>query len=104
MLHHISHSIEIIAALAACCSIIYYGVCLWSTACFLRERKAAGRNARPTPFPPVSILKPLKGSDPEMYESFRSHCVQDYPEYEIIFGVSEPDDPAIAEVEHLKRE
>src|SRR5205085_2152836 len=74
------------------------------TACFLRERKAAGRNARPTPFPPVSILKPVKGSDPEMYESFRSHCVQDYPEYEIIFGVSEPDDPAIAEVERLKRE
>jgi len=39
-----------------------------------------------------------------MYENFRSHCVQDYPEYEIIFGVSEPDDPAIKLVEQLKSE
>ena len=53
---------------------------------------------------PVSILKPLKGTDPEMYESFRSHCLQDYPEYEIIFGVSDPDDPAIECVKKLQRE
>ena len=54
--------------------------------------------------PPVSILKPLKGTDPEMYESFRSHCLQDYPEYEIIFGVSDPDDPAVDSVKQLQRE
>ena len=47
---------------------------------------------------PVSILKPLKGTDPDIYESFRSHCLQDYPEYEIIFGVSDPADPAVASV------
>ena len=51
---------------------------------------------------PVSILKPLKGTDPEMYESFRSHCLQDHPEYEIIFGVSDPADPALQLVERLK--
>jgi ceramide glucosyltransferase len=39
-----------------------------------------------------------------MYESFRSHCVQDYPEYEIIFGVSDPDDPAVDAVQQLIRE
>jgi ceramide glucosyltransferase len=39
-----------------------------------------------------------------MYESLRSHCLQDYPEYEIIFGVSEPSDPAIAIVEGLKKD
>jgi ceramide glucosyltransferase len=54
--------------------------------------------------PPVSILKPLKGSDPEIYESFRSHCLQDYAEYEIIFGVSDPQDPAIVEVTRLHKE
>lgn len=54
--------------------------------------------------PSVSILKPLKGTDPEMYESFRSHCLQDYGEYEIVFGVSDRADPAIALVEKLKQE
>ena len=54
--------------------------------------------------PPISILKPLKGTDPEIYESFRSHCLQDYPEYEIIFGVSDPNDPAVESVKALQRE
>ena len=39
-----------------------------------------------------------------MYESFRSHCLQDYPGYEIIFGISDPNDPAIQLVEQLKTE
>ena len=53
---------------------------------------------------PVSILKPLKGCDPNMYESFRSHCIQEYPEFEIIFGVSAEDDEAVPVVEKLMRE
>ena len=87
-------------------ALAYYLLCLYSAARFLGERKAAGEGARPTPActDPVSILKPLKGTDPEMYESFRSHCLQDYPEYEIIFGVSDPADPALQLVERLKPE
>src|SRR5207248_2583449 len=53
---------------------------------------------------PVSILKPLKGRDPQMYESFRSHCLQEYPEFEIIFGVDSADDEAAPLVEQLRRE
>lgn len=54
--------------------------------------------------PAVSILKPLYGVDREMYEGFRSHCLQEYPQYEIIFGVHRADDPAVAEVERLRAE
>ncbi len=54
--------------------------------------------------PPVSILKPLKGTDPAIYQSFRSHCLQEYPEYEIIFGVSDPNDPALGSVRQLQTE
>jgi ceramide glucosyltransferase len=54
--------------------------------------------------PPISILKPLRGADPRMYKAFRSHCLQDYPAFEIIFGVAEASDPAVAEVERLRRE
>ncbi len=105
MIHRIATILATAAGVLAACSIGYYALCLWSAARFLRERKAAGEGARPTQTaPPVSILKPLKGTDPEMYESFRSHCLQDYPEYEIIFGVSDPDDPAMELVERLKQE
>ncbi len=93
------------ALLGTLSSIGHYALCLWSAAKFLRQRKAADKSVRPTQAcPAVSTLKPLKGTDPEMYESFRSHCLQDYPEYEIIFGVSDPNDPSTELVERLKAE
>jgi ceramide glucosyltransferase len=105
MIHDIVFVLEIVAVFGTVASIGYYFLCLFSAAQFLGGRKAAGEGARPTPpTPPVSILKPLKGTDPGMYESFRSHCLQDYPQYEIIFGVSEADEPAIEFVDRLKAE
>lgn len=59
----------------------------------------------PAFFPAVSILKPVKGVDPEMYEAFASHCRQDYPgEIEILFGAGSMEDPAVALIEQLQRE
>ena len=52
-------------------------------------------------FHPVSILKPVHGRDPGFYEAIRSHAVLDYPEYEILFGVNDPYDPARADIERL---
>lgn len=102
MVHYIVKIIEIIAVLGTLSSLAYYAVCLWSASRFLRERRAAGEGACPTQ--PVSILKPLRGTDPGMYENFRSHCLQDYPEYEMLFGIGDSNDPAIALVEQLKAE
>jgi ceramide glucosyltransferase len=109
MIHSIVRAIQIVTIFGTASSSIYYLLCLWSAAGFVREQKAA-RRARsleggPALFlPPISILKPLKGVDPEIYESFRSHCLQDYPEYEIIFGVNDPNDPAIESVQQLQIE
>jgi ceramide glucosyltransferase len=104
MIHYAFRFLQIVAVLGCVTSSAYYLLCLWSAVVFLRARQA-GKSARPTQnLPPVSILKPLKGTDPDIYESFRSHCRQDYPEYEIIFGVSDPGDPAVASVEQLRRE
>src|SRR5207237_2172717 len=105
MIHHIFEFLKIVFVLAAIASIFDYGLCMWRAATFLREQKTAGNRVYPTPtLPGVSILRPLKGTDPEMYESLRSHCVQDYPEYEILFGGSEADDPALKFVKRLKQE
>jgi ceramide glucosyltransferase len=54
--------------------------------------------------PPVSILKPVHGKDPHFYEAIRSHAMQSYKEYEILFGFTDANDPAVADIERLKRE
>jgi ceramide glucosyltransferase len=99
------HSIfQVIALLGCLSSGLYYLLVLWSAAAFVRQSKA-DKSVRPAQsLPPVSILKPLKGTDPDIYESFRSYCRQDYPEYEVIFGVSDPNDPAVASVRRLQQE
>src|SRR5258708_15931164 len=101
MLSSFIHGLSIFALLGTVASMGYYALCLWSAFSFLKERDAVHAKVFT---PPVSILKPLKGNDPEIYESFRSHCMQDYSEYEIIFGVSDPHDPAMAEVTRLQKE
>jgi ceramide glucosyltransferase len=55
----------------------------------------------PSRLPPVTVLKPLCGAEPGLYENLRSFCKQDYPEYQIVFGVRDPTDPALAVVERL---
>ncbi len=80
----------------------YCALCIWAAG-----RSASGSklpSAQVSDFPPVSILKPLKGSDPEMYESFCSHCLQDYSEFEILFGISDVNDPAAELVGTLQHE
>ncbi len=89
-----------LAGLLALGAIGYYLLCLFAARDFRRGSGAAQAGAAP----PVSLLKPLKGLDPELYESFRSHCMQQYGEYEILFGVSAVDDPAAPLVERLQRE
>jgi len=105
LIHRLATILSTVAGAFAACSVGYYALCLWSAARFLREEKAAGGGARPTQSQqPVSILKPLRGTDPEIYESLRTHCLQDHAEYEIIFGVSDPGYPAVNLVERLQQE
>jgi len=91
-----------ISTLVTAASMGYCTLCTWAGVGFRLRRKrpvTAGID-----LPPVSILKPLKGTDPEMYHSLRSHCLQDYPQYEVLFGITDPNDPAITVVERLIKE
>jgi ceramide glucosyltransferase len=62
------------------------------------------RNPAPASLPPVSILKPMYGADPHLYEALRSHAMQDYPQFEILFGVRSMDDAAVPVIEKLRRD
>ncbi len=50
----------------------------------------------------VSILKPLKGLDDNLFDNLESFCVQDYPEYEIIFSLQDHNDPAYKVARKIK--
>ncbi len=52
--------------------------------------------------PPISILKPLKGLDDNLFDNLESFCLQDYPAYEIIFSIQDHDDPSCRIVRKIK--
>lgn len=51
--------------------------------------------------PPVSVLKPVHGDAPYLYDCLKSFCEQDWPQYEVIFGAHSANDPAVAVVKRL---
>lgn len=54
--------------------------------------------------PGVTVLKPLCGDEVELLENLRSFCDQDYPDFQVIFGLSSDKDPAILKVKQLMGE
>lgn len=65
------------------------------------SRQKPTTNSQPLP---VSILKPVYGKDAGFYEAIRTHAREQYPEFEILFGIRREDDPAGLEIERLRRE
>ncbi|HUK86855.1 MAG TPA: bacteriohopanetetrol glucosamine biosynthesis glycosyltransferase HpnI [Terriglobales bacterium] len=65
--------------------------------------RRSGNTASPGPLPPVSILKPVHGMEPRLEQNLESFFLQDYPEFEIIFGARHHDDPALQVVERLRQ-
>ncbi len=68
-------------------------------------RRLRNSPARPVQAqPPVTILKPLHGDEPQLYENLRSFCRQSYPHYQVIFGARDERDPALEVARRLVRE
>lgn len=91
--------VSIVFAVLALCGAGYYAACLIAAFRFLSEDKQQTSSA-----PTVTILKPLKGADSETDACFRSHFEIDYPAYQLVFGVADKNDPAVAILENLRSE
>src|SRR5690349_11368341 len=53
--------------------------------------------------PAVTVLKPLRGLEPHLERNLESFFLQDYPEFELMFGTRDYDDPALKVVDALHR-
>lgn len=91
------HDIILLIALGP---LAYYALALLATLAYFGPRREAAQRANEFT-PPASILKPVRGLDRDAYENFASFCRLDYPEYEILFCVSDASDPAIPVIEKI---
>lgn len=80
-------------SLAGC---FFLGLSVWAVRRVQRPRPRRAAATRP-----VTILKPLCGEDPGLAANLRSFCTQDYPRFQVVFGVRDADDPAIPVVRRL---
>lgn len=94
---------QIVAWIGMAVSSWFSLTCAYSAWDFFSRRR---REDAPSPdwTPAVTMLKPLKGLDPQLYENLSTFCRQDYPRFQIVFGVADPQDPAVAVVRRLQRE
>jgi len=94
--------IEILLLAIAAAPLAYYAIAVFSVWRFFRTERSG--TASSTSFTPaVSNLKPIRGVDPDAYANFASFCHQDYPDYELVFCVSDTEDPALPVIEKLQR-
>ncbi|MGH9748057.1 MAG: bacteriohopanetetrol glucosamine biosynthesis glycosyltransferase HpnI [Candidatus Acidiferrales bacterium] len=85
--------------LVALAPFAYYVVAIFAARRFFGRRSSGGTASDFTP--PLSILKPIYGLDREAYENYASFCRQEYPEFEILFCVSDDRDPAVPVIQKL---
>lgn len=64
---------------------------------FAASAQQAGNGFRP----PISVLKPLHGTESMLEEALASFCAQDYPDYQLVFGVTAATDGALEAVRRV---
>ena len=98
-------AVEMVMAGLTLGGLVYTLLALWAARRFAHHLRRGQGGQGGTFAPDVTILKPMKGVDERMYAGIASHCRQEYAgRYELIFGVSAADDPAVEELERLRAE
>jgi ceramide glucosyltransferase len=97
------HILEWIFLIPAIGGSVYAVLCVLAVTRFRfhadRHPKAASES-----WPAVTVLKPVHGLEKNQRENLRSTCIQDYPEYQVVFSVQDPEDAAIPLLKEIRRE
>jgi ceramide glucosyltransferase len=93
-----------IGLVLAVCTTAYACLSLWAWFRCGQRKQHPRADVNDQASRPVSVLKPLHGAEPGLYENLQGFCKQAHAHYEILFGVRDPDDAAIAVVQRLQRE
>jgi ceramide glucosyltransferase len=97
-------AISDVLLLFALAPFAYYLLAIFAARRFFRGGPSAPAGASPDFSPAISILKPIRGLDRDTYENYASFCRQDYPQFEILFCVTDATDSATPVIERIIRD
>jgi ceramide glucosyltransferase len=98
-----SYALVALAVFGLIASTVFTGIVLAAVPTYLRERRAALAQLaqRPGFTPPLTLLKPLHGAEPDLETHLATFFQQDYPEYEILFCARSEIDPGLDVARHV---
>lgn len=105
-LHTLARVVLVIAFIGTISSTVFLVMALIAARKFRRQAAAWQLRVNATvatAFPPVTVLKPVHGAEPNLERNLETFFLQDYPRYEIVFGCRNSDDPALQAVDNLSR-
>jgi len=99
----LSHLLQLIIAVGILAALFFYFVGYYGARDFFsRAQRGRQPDRDAASLPTVTVLKPLKGLEVDLFENLSTFCRQDYPTFQIVFGVADRDDPAIQVVRQLQ--
>lgn len=82
---------------------VYSLLCVWAVRRFI-SRTPFSQSPRSSEWPAVSVLKPVCGVEKNQRENLSSACRQDYPNFQVVFSVQDPGDPALPLLKEIQKE
>jgi ceramide glucosyltransferase len=103
VVHLFRHTLEWIFLIPTIGGSVYAILCVLAVVRLRRSRYKKTSTGVPS-WPPVTVLKPVHGLEKNQQENLRSACVQDYPEFQVVFSVQDAKDPVIPMLEQIREE
>jgi ceramide glucosyltransferase len=92
---------SLILVVITAAGVVYLGLALFRVVDFVQRKAATVGNEFA---PSVTILKPIAGIEPGLYEHLASFCAQDYPDYDVVFCLHDAGDPAMVTIERVRKD